>query len=239
MRILILIVLLSWALPGAAKAPAPLKKDLKDSLAYAIGMDVGKSLKDISVDVPTFMQGLQDIIQERPTLMTVEQAAEVRKSSFLRINEQQGEKAKKAGQDFLAKNKENKSVVVTASGLQYIAVREGAGPKPKVTDKAVVNYKGTLVDGTEFDNSYARGQPLTINVGNVIPGWSEALLLMSKGSYYKLFIPSDLAYGDRRMGAKIPPNSTLLFDVELLDILADSGATTAPDPLKGVRRQQK
>jgi len=239
MRNLLILVTIFLVQIAPAKTPEPAKKELKDSLSYAIGMDVGKSLKEITVDLSAFIQGVQDVVQGKPTLLTFAEADTVRKNSFLRINAQQGEKAKKAGEDFLEKNKANKGVVVTPSGLQYTVVRQGAGPKPKASDRVVVNYKGTLIDGTEFDNSYTRGEPLTIGVGNVIPGWSEALQLMSKGSFLKLFIPAGLAYGERRAGAKIPPNSTLLFDVELLEILADSGVSTAPDPLKGVRKQQK
>lgn len=133
-------------------------------------------------------------------------------------------------------------MVVTNSGLQYIVVKQGTGPKPSATDKVSVHYKGTLINGEEFDNSYSRGEPVEFPVGGVIPGWTEALQLMNEGSKYKLFIPSELAYGERRMGPKIAPNSVLLFDVELLKVYKDSTSSEAApkaDPLKGVRKQGK
>jgi FKBP-type peptidyl-prolyl cis-trans isomerase len=177
------------------------------------------------------------MIKGEATLLTQEQATAVKKAHFLRINEEQGEKAKKAGDEFLESNKKNGDVKVTGSGLQYIVLRQGTGAKPTAEDKVSVNYRGTLVDGTEFDNSYARGQPAEFPVGGVIPGWTEALQLMNVGAKYKLFVPSALAYGERRMGAKIPPNSTLIFEVELLNILKDSTAAGKPDPLKGLRKR--
>ncbi len=240
MRIILLVSLFLFSFTYSAKPVDSKKKELKDSLSYAIGMDVANSLKDLNVDLPTFYRGLEDAMKGGATLLTAEQVAEVKKTSFLRINEEQGEKAKKAGSEFLEQNKKNKDVVVTKSGLQYTVLKQGTGPKAVLSDKVSVNYKGTLVDGKEFDNSYTRGEPVEFPLGGVIPGWTEALQLMNVGSQYKLFIPSELAYGDRRMGPKIPPNSTLIFEVELLKIVKDSTSSSNPaDPLKGLRKQEK
>jgi len=240
MRFILLLSLFIFTLAFSAKPVDPKKKELKDSLSYAIGMDVANSLKDLNVDLPTFYRGLEDAMKGGATLLTAEQVAEVKKTSFLRINEEQGEKAKKAGEEFLEQNKKNKDVVVTKSGLQYTVLKQGTGPKAVLSDKVSVNYKGTLVDGKEFDNSYTRGEPVEFPLGGVIPGWTEALQLMNVGSQYKLFIPSELAYGDRRMGPKIPPNSTLIFEVELLKIVKDSTSSSgAADPLKGLRKKEK
>ena len=129
-----------------------------------------------------------------------------------------GEKAKKAGEKFLAENKKKKGVVTTASGLQYQIIKEGTGAKPTTSDTVVANYSGSLIDGTVFDSSYKRGQPATFSLGKVIPGWQEVLPLMSVGSKYKVFIPSELGYGARGAGGTIGPNETLVFEIELLDI---------------------
>lgn len=129
-----------------------------------------------------------------------------------------GEKNKKEGDAFLAENKDKKGIVSLPSGLQYKVIKEGEGDTPKATDKVTVHYRGTLIDGTEFDSSYGRGEPATFPVNGVIPGWTEALQLMNAGSKWQLFIPSKLAYGERGAGGKIGPNSTLIFDVELISI---------------------
>jgi FKBP-type peptidyl-prolyl cis-trans isomerase len=131
---------------------------------------------------------------------------------------EKGGQAKKEGEVFLENNKKNKNVVVTPSGLQYTVERQGKGAKPKVTDKVTVNYEGTLVNGKVFDSSYKRGEPISFALNGVIPGWTEGLQLMNVGSKYKLFIPSKLGYGENGAGASIPPNSTLIFTVELLGI---------------------
>jgi len=147
------------------------------------------------------------------------------------VQKQQGEKAlgnKKVGQEFLAANSKKPGVVTLPSGLQYQIIKAGAGPKPKLTDMVRVHYHGTLIDGRVFDSSVDRGQPIELNVNGVIPGWTEALQLMPVGSKWKLFIPSELAYGDRQAGQLIAPGSTLVFDVELLDIVNQ----TAPAPPK-------
>ena len=146
-----------------------------------------------------------------------------------------GEKNKTEGTKYLEENKKKAGVKTTASGLQYKVVKDGTGAQPKATDMVTVNYRGTLIDGTEFDSSYKRGQPATFPVNGVIKGWTEALQLMKQGSKYQLFIPSTLAYGERAMGPDIGPNSTLIFEVELQDVKppptpAPPGSAKVPPP---------
>jgi len=206
------------------------KKELKtqqEKLAYTLGMDVGRSLKglDAEVDFAAFVQGVEDALDGRDAKLSEEEAEQVKQAFMQRMREQHArkvdalaEKNKKEGQAFLEKNKKEKGVVVTASGLQYTVLRDGAGPSPKAEDRVRVHYRGTLIDGTEFDSSYKRQQPITFPVKGVIGGWTEALQLMKVGGKYKLFIPSELAYRDAGAGQHIGPNATLIFEVELLAI---------------------
>jgi len=210
-----------------AKAPVVLTlKTPKDKASYAIGMNIGKSIhKDsVDVDLSILMRGIKDSMKDGKTLLTDDEAkaaltalqAEMRKKQEEKMLVQ-AESNKKAGEAFLADNKTKDGVVTLPSGLQYKILREGTGPKPATTDTVVCNYKGTLLDNTEFDSSYKRGQPATFPVSGVIKGWTEALQLMSVGSKWELFIPSDLAYGvPGRPG--IGPNATLVFEVELMSI---------------------
>jgi FKBP-type peptidyl-prolyl cis-trans isomerase FklB len=207
-------------------APLTLKTD-KDKASYAIGMNIGKSLHRDSVDVdPNIIaRGLKDSLAGGKTLLTDDEAraamqalqTEIRKQQQAKI-EAAGEANKKEGAEFLASNKTQEGVVTLPDGLQYKILKEGTGPKPVPTDSVVCNYRGTLLDKTEFDSSYKRGQPATFKVGQVIKGWNEALQLMPVGSKWQLFIPSDLAYGPRGAGGVIGPNATLVFEVELLSI---------------------
>ncbi len=209
-------------------APAPplvLKTD-KDKQSYAIGMNIGKSIHRDGVDVDPniLLRGMKDALAGGKTVLTDDEAKAVMTNLQAEMRKQQAEKAqvagetnKKAGDAFLAENKTKDGVVTLPSGLQYKILTEGTGPKPAATDTIVCNYKGTLLDNTEFDSSYSRKQPLTIPVGGVIKGWTEALQLMPVGSKWQLFIPSDLAYGPQAKGP-IGPNSTLIFEVELLSI---------------------
>lgn len=199
----------------------------KEKLSYAIGMNIGSSMKKDSVDVdPAILeQALKDVLSGGKLLMTDEQAREVMNTFRAEMMKKQQEAAqrlgdtnKQAGQQFLAANKSKEGVVTLPSGLQYKIIKQGDGPKPTSTDTVVTNYRGTLIDGTEFDSSYKRGEPATFPVGQVIKGWTEALQLMSVGSKWQLYVPSDLAYGERSPGPEIGPNSTLIFDVELLSI---------------------
>jgi FKBP-type peptidyl-prolyl cis-trans isomerase FklB len=209
-----------------ASAPPLVLKTDKDKQSYAIGMNIGKSIHrdDVDVDPNILLRGMKDALAGGKTVLTDDEAKAVMTNLQAEMRKQQAEKAqvaaetnKKAGDAFLAENKAKDGVVTLPSGLQYKILTEGTGPKPAATDTIVCNYKGTLLDNTEFDSSYSRKQPLTIPVGGVIKGWTEALQLMPVGSKWQLFIPSDLAYGPQAKGP-IGPNSTLIFEVELLSI---------------------
>jgi FKBP-type peptidyl-prolyl cis-trans isomerase FklB len=212
----------------AAKSPSSTTLTTpKDKLSYAIGLNVGRSLQkdSIAVDPEILAQGVKDALSGDKTLMTDEEAkaAIVAIQADLRKKQEEmmkaaGEVNKKQGDAFLAANKTKEGVIALPSGLQYKVVTAGTGPKPAATDSVVCNYRGTLIDGTEFDSSYKRGQPATFPVGQVIPGWTEALQLMPVGSKWQLFIPPNLAYGERSPSPVIGVNSTLIFDIELLSI---------------------
>jgi FKBP-type peptidyl-prolyl cis-trans isomerase FklB len=208
-------------------APVTALKTQKDKFSYALGLNLGTSLHKQSVDVdPNIVaQGLKAALAGGKTLMTPEeaQAALTAVQNDLRQKQQEkmkvaGEANKKEGEAFLAANKAKEGVVTLPSGLQYKIITAGTGPKPTATDTVVCNYRGTLINGKEFDSSYKRGQPATFPVGGVIKGWTEALQLMPVGSKWQLFIPSNLAYGDRGAGGDIGPDATLIFEVELISI---------------------
>lgn len=211
---------------GASQSSSALPT-LKDKVSYAIGMNIGNGMRQQSVDVdPNILtQGLRDALAGGKTLMTDEEAkatlttfgAEMKKKQEEKMKAE-GEANKKEGDAFLAANKTKEGVVVLPSGLQYKILKAGSGPKPTATDSVVCNYKGTLINGKEFDSSYKRGQPATFPVGQVIKGWTEAVQLMPVGSKWELFVPSGLAYGERGAGPDIGPNATLIFEVELLSI---------------------
>jgi FKBP-type peptidyl-prolyl cis-trans isomerase len=211
---------------AAAKPAAPTVKVDKNSISTMVGMDVGRGLTQIKddIDIKVVEQALEATIKGEKTSLTAEEALQVRQEFMKtlqakRVAEQKAasDKNKKEGEAFLAANKSKSGVKTTASGLQYMVEKEGTGAKPKATDTVKVNYLGTKIDGTKFDSSYDRGQPATFPLNGVIKGWSEGLQLMPVGSKYKLFVPSDLAYGENGPG-QISPNATLIFEVELLDI---------------------
>jgi FKBP-type peptidyl-prolyl cis-trans isomerase FklB len=231
------------AAPAKPKAPAPKAgaaktaaaksaattalKTPKDKFSYALGMNLGASLHKQSVDVDPNMvaQGLRAALAGGKTLLTQEEAqtALMEVQNELRKKQQEkmqvaGEANKKEGEAFLASNKAKEGVVTLPSGLEYKILKEGNGPKPTASDSVVCNYRGTLINGTEFDSSYKRGQPATFPVNGVIKGWTEALQLMPVGSKWQLFVPSSLAYAERGAGGDIGPNATLIFEVELLSI---------------------
>jgi FKBP-type peptidyl-prolyl cis-trans isomerase len=213
-----------------ATTPAPLVlKTPKDKASYAIGLNVGKSLQkdSVQVDPAILLRGLKDALAGGKTLMTDDEAkaamvaiqADLRKKQEAKMAVA-GDANKKEGDAFLAENKTKDGVVTLPSGLQYKILKEGSGPKPTAADSVVCNYKGALLDNTEFDSSYKRGQPATFPVGQVIKGWTEVLQLMPVGSKWQVFVPSDLAYGVRGAGpgGPIGPNATLIFEIELLSI---------------------
>ena len=200
----------------------------KDSISYIIGTDISRSLMNIKdeINLDILISGMEDQLNEKPLLVTKEEAQPIMREFSMKMRKKQEEKNKvsekknmEEGNKFLEENKKKEGVVSTESGLQYLVLKQGDGPKPLKTDKVKVQYRGTTIDGTEFDSSYKRGEPATFSVTGVIKGWTEALLLMNVGSKYKLFIPSELAYGQRGAGQKIGPNAVLIFEVELLDIV--------------------
>lgn len=203
-------------------------KDKRDKVSYSIGMNIGSGLKSESIDVDPdiLVRGIKDAMSGSKLLLTEEEFRETMTNFQNEMMAKQMERIKeiaennlKEGEAFLAENKNKDGVVELPSGLQYKIISEGTGEKPKATDTVTVNYRGTLIDGSEFDSSARHGKPATLRVNGVIPGWTEALQLMKTGSKWQLFIPSGLAYGERGAGrGEIGPNATLIFDVELLSI---------------------
>ena len=237
---------------GTAAKPrtaAPLTlKTQKDKASYAVGMNVGRGLganlrqQSVEFDQAILLRGFKDALAGGKLLLTDDEAKAVLTQLQTEVRARQQEKMKveqekmkaaadenkKEGAEFLAANKTKEGVVTLPSGLQYKILTEGTGPKPGATDTVSCNYRGALTNGTEFDSSYKRGQPLSIQVNGVIKGWTEALQLMPVGSKWQLFIPSDLGYGDRGSGPVIGPGATLIFEVELLSIQDKAKTEVAP-----------
>ena len=212
-----------------SQSPLVLKTD-KDRVSYALGMNLGTNLHRDSIDIDTaiFLRALKDTLAGGKTLLTESEtrAALTQLQTAVRAKQMEkmrlaGEANKKEGDSFLATNKTKEGIVTLPSGLEYKILTQGTGPKPAATDTVVCNYRGTLINGTEFDSSYKSGQPATFPVGGVIKGWTEALQLMPVGSKWQLFVPAELAYGERGPRPEIGPNSTLVFEVELLSIQAN------------------
>jgi len=217
--VVVAVVLTGVNMSGAASEKVELKTD-QEKNGYSVGYDIGRSLQRqlADVDAESMARGLKDAMNGIAPVLPDEEIqqrfATVRQESAKKIVE----KNKKDGEAFLAKNKGAKGVKTTASGLQYKVITAGKGKRPTAEDTVTVNYRGTLIDGTEFDSSYKRNQPATFPVKGVIAGWTEALPLMKEGSKWILYIPANLAYGERGAGHMIGPNSTLIFEVELLSI---------------------
>ncbi|MEY2550169.1 MAG: FKBP-type peptidyl-prolyl cis-trans isomerase FklB [Verrucomicrobiota bacterium] len=216
----------------------PQLKDQKDKASYSIGYDIGETFKKqkIEVNVDALVAGLKEAVAGKEAAMSKEDREKTLQAFQKEMMEKQmtaskeaGAKNQAEGEKFLAENKKKEGVKTTASGLQYKVVKEGSGESPKETDTVVTNYRGTLIDGTEFDSSYKRNEPASFPVNRVIKGWTEALQLMKPGAKYQLFIPSSLGYGERGAGQLIGPNATLIFEVELLSIKPpEPVATVAP-----------
>lgn len=209
--------------PGKTREP----ETEREKLSYVLGLDVGTSLRDLEteIDLKQFGRGLEDMLFNKYPLVGPEEASLIKEdfadrkaAEQIRKDRELGERNAREGKAFLEKNKAEPDVVATESGLQYLIVSEGTGPKPGPSDRVKVHYSGTLLDGTEFDNSYERGAPSVFSLTSVIPGWTEALRLMSEGSKYRLFLPPHLAYGTDGAGRQIGPNATLIFEVELISI---------------------
>ena len=218
-------VFLFMAQGNAEEEGAP--RNEKEKLSYSIGMEIGKNFKKQSIDVDpeVLLKGIQHAISGSKALMTDQEVRETltafqkeRRAKQEEEMRELGEKNRKEGEAFLAANKEKEGVKTLPSGLQYKVIKPGTGKKPKSTDTVTTHYRGTLIDGTEFDSSYKRGQPATFPVKGVIPGWTEVLQLMKEGAKWQLFVPPNLAYGERGAGHAVGPNATLIFEVELISI---------------------
>ncbi len=232
------ITLITLTIPAFAEE-RPALKDTKDKVSYAIGLDIGATFKKNNMDINSdaLLVGIKDAESGAKPLMTEEEVRQVM-TQFSKDMQEKTNAARQAaaeknsadGQKFLAENKNKPGVKTTASGLQYKVIKEGNGAPPKASDTVVVNYRGTLIDGTEFDSSYKRGEPASFPVNQVIKGWTEALQLMKPGSKYELVIPPNLAYGDRGAGRDIGPNATLKFEVELLSVKPPASASPSASP---------
>jgi FKBP-type peptidyl-prolyl cis-trans isomerase FklB len=222
-----LLVVLALLTPRAGARQKETLKTQKDKISYSIGLDIGRSLKRQAIDVDQnlLVQGLKDALSNQKQLLSDDEARECLTTFQRELVAKRTEEAKKAGEAnmkegevFLAQNKKKPGVVTLPSGLQYKILKEGTGKTPKATDTVITNYRGTLINGKEFDSSFRHGKPATFPVDQVIRGWTEALQLMKVGSKWRLFIPSELAYGPNGAGTDIGPNTTLIFEVELLGI---------------------
>lgn len=215
---------LPWLAATAFAADAPAMDDASRQ-SYALGYQLGRDLKGADLRGDAITQGLKDGSSGAPPKLTDQQMQEALAALDQRIASERAraqtaelEKSLAAGNAYRAENAKKPGVQTTASGLQYKVVKAGTGRTPAASDTVTVNYRGTLVDGTEFDSSYKRGEPATFPVAGVIPGWTEALQLMKEGAQYQLVIPPELAYGERGAGGVIPPGATLVFDVELISV---------------------
>ena len=192
-----------------------------DKVSYAIGLSMGQNLMGngvTSLEYADLAAGIKDVLEKNQPQISYQEAQQVLGKFFSELEAKIAGEAKAAGEAFLAENAKRKGVKVTESGLQYEVLEATIGQKPKATDKVRVHYEGTLIDGTVFDSSYKRGESITFGLNQVIKGWTEGLQLMSIGSKYKLYLPYQLAYGERGAGANIPPYAALIFTVELLGI---------------------
>ena len=193
-----------------------------DKFSYAIGLGIGQNLSSMGIQglaVDDFAQAIRDVLEGNQPAISHNEAREIVNKYFEELEAKMSAVAIEQGKAFLEENKKRPGIVTLPSGLQYEVINEGTGKKPKATDQVRCHYEGTLVDGTLFDSSIQRGEPAVFGVNQVIPGWVEALQLMSEGAKWKLYIPSDLGYGARGAGEMIPPHSTLVFEVELLEVL--------------------
>jgi len=229
MRLKLIVVLGILFLASQVSAEEKLVlKNQKDKVSYSIGLNIGRNLandlkkQSIDIDPNILTRGIQDALAGAKPLLTDQEIQETMvafQKEMMAKWEEIGKKNKAEGEAFLAENKKKEGVKTLPSGLQYKVIKAGTGKRPKADDTVTANYRGTLIDGTEFDSSYKRGQPATFPVsGGIIPGWTEALQLMEEGAKWQLFIPSNLAYGERGTGGIIGPNAALIFEIELVSI---------------------
>jgi FKBP-type peptidyl-prolyl cis-trans isomerase FklB len=225
-RLLAMMVIVLFASPAKAEENPALKSQ-KDKISYIIGMDLGRNFKKQAIDIdPDILErGIKDGLAGQKALLSEQEVRETL-AAFQRemtakqaeLAQKMGEKNRREGEAFLAANKIKEGVKTLPSGLQYKVIKAGTGEKPKMADTVTAHYRGTLIDGTEFDSSYNRGKPEKFPVNGVIAGWTEALQLMEVGSKWQLFVPPNLAYGERGAGRDIGPNATLIFEIELISI---------------------
>lgn len=239
------IMLTSFAYAADVPEQKPDALNQTDSISYGLGLDMGSRFKQMGVEInpDMFAKGFKDSITESEPALSEEELRsamdafqkerkEKQKAVMAEQQKKQAEQAaknKEEGEKFLAENKQKEGVLTTESGLQYMVLKEGKGEKPKPTDTVTVDYKGTFIDGTEFDSSYKRGEPASFPLNGVIKGWTEGLQLMSPGAQYRFFIPSDLAYGKKGRGETIGPEATLVFEVELLEVTPAPAKAKAGD----------
>ena len=193
-----------------------------DKFSYAIGLGIGQNLLSMGaqgINVEDFAQAIADVLNRNELAMSHNEAREIVNKYFMELEEKMNAENIEKGKAFLVENAKKEGIVTLPSGLQYEVITEGNGKKPSATDRVKCHYEGTLIDGTLFDSSIKRGQPAVFGVNQVIKGWVEALQLMSEGSKWRLFIPSELGYGAQQAGEMIPPHSTLIFEVELIEVL--------------------
>lgn len=193
-----------------------------DKFSYAIGLGIGQNLKSMgaqNIEVEDFAQAVKDVLAGNQTAISHTEARDIVNKYFTELEEKINSENIAKGKAFLEENKKKANIVTLPSGLQYEVIKEGNGKQPKATDRVRCHYEGTLIDGTLFDSSIKRGEPAVFGVNQVIPGWVEALQLMSEGAKWKLYIPADLGYGAHGAGDMIPPHSTLVFEVELIEVL--------------------
>jgi FKBP-type peptidyl-prolyl cis-trans isomerase FkpA len=228
------LIALSLLLPAGVRAAdkpakAPELTTFEQKFSYVIGREIGQSFQEApaKIDVDIFVRGLQDAMNKRPSPIAAEEETKIKEEFSQRMQAEQGKRAAEAGEKnlkeeeaFLAKNKTEPGVKTTESGLQYKVLQDGVGAAIKASDRVKVHYRGTLVNGTEFDSSYSRNQPAIFELTGVIPGWTEGLQLMRVGGKYRLWVPSKLAYGARGAGRAIGPNALLVFDIEPLEVMA-------------------
>ena len=228
-------VLLSFAVIASPALAAKVQK--KDQFSYAIGFQIGSNLKAQGIEPNTkvLKQAIDDVLAGKDPALSMkdmEEAVKTAQQDIMKKRAERGKVAMEEGKKFLAKNKTKKGVTELKSGVQYEVIKAGKGEKPAPTDTIVVHYKGALINGKEFDSSYKRGEPITFGLNQMIAGWKEVLPLMPVGSHWKVYIPSDLAYGSR--GApNIGPNETLVFDIELLEIKKKGAAMAPQHPMPG------
>jgi FKBP-type peptidyl-prolyl cis-trans isomerase len=214
-----------------AEGKVDTRNEPKPDVSYAFGLALGYDIKEtgLVIDYDHFMEGLKASAEGGDMKLTLEEAVELIQIAFLEMQQTKMTENLENGRDFLRKNAEESGVRVTDSGLQYTIIREGEGEKPMESDTVRVHFEGSLIDGTVFESSQERGDPIEFPLDSVIPGWSEGIQLMNIGSRYKLFVPSELGYGEWGAGDIIPPNSVLILDVELLDIVHDDESDSVDD----------